>query len=413
MSRIASCFLTIGEPVRKISRSISRIEPTEVTEARLLSKQKLAGISRVSDITPLDKVGVPVFAAVTPLARDLTTHLGKGISRSAARVSAVMEAIERVSAEQCSSQKRRASFQRLQRANENIIDPEQFDLPPSTTYAANLDFNWVEGWDLVGCQPIWVLEDLVITPPKEGVLDQPDTNGLATGSTYGEAIRHALLEIIERDVIGRHQFVDLYGDEGTQLARPRKVDLASLPNRPKALTEKILSAGLDLVVEDLNSDIDVSVVSSTIIDCSFVTTSGPTVMEFGGWGADPNPINAITRSITEACQSRLGLIQGGRDSYNTIPEALREHTQLARRRTLEPGPMVEASSLSDWGSDSIDCEIEGLVDRLLQDGAEQVIVLDLTRREFGVPTVRVRIPGLSVFAIDRRRIGWRTMRYLL
>jgi len=36
-----------------------------------------------------------------------------------------------------------------------------------------------------------------------------------------------------------------------------------------------------------------------------------------------------------------------------------------------------------------------------------VIVVDLTRKELGIPAVRVIVPGLEVYAMDRDRAGER------
>src|SRR5687767_6260192 len=52
------------------------------------------GITRIANITGLDTVGIPVFTAIRPTARSLSTSQGKGLAASEAKVSALMEAIE-------------------------------------------------------------------------------------------------------------------------------------------------------------------------------------------------------------------------------------------------------------------------------------------------------------------------------
>jgi len=54
-----------------------------------------------------------------------------------------------------------------------------------------------------------------------------------------------------------------------------------------------------------------------------------------------------------------------------------------------------------------------LLEGLRAAGFERVIAVDLTRPDLDVPVVRVRVPGLSCFAVDRRRVGWRCLRHLL
>ena len=83
---------------KKVSAS-GHCRSFDETWAWVKPKLKRVPVSRVLDVTPLDYVGLPVWSAVTPLARDLTVHAGKGPTAEAARLSAVMEGIERVSAE--------------------------------------------------------------------------------------------------------------------------------------------------------------------------------------------------------------------------------------------------------------------------------------------------------------------------
>ena len=66
------------------------------------------GISRVTDITRMDRLGLPVFASVRPRSRTLHVHAGKGVNAVEARVGALMEAVEYAAAEpQRSSWERR------------------------------------------------------------------------------------------------------------------------------------------------------------------------------------------------------------------------------------------------------------------------------------------------------------------
>ena len=57
------------------------------------------GVTRVADITGLDRIGIPVALAIRPLSRSITVAAGKGVDLVAAKVSAAMEAIECAHAE--------------------------------------------------------------------------------------------------------------------------------------------------------------------------------------------------------------------------------------------------------------------------------------------------------------------------
>jgi len=82
------------EPAPKVPGT-DRVISLETTESRVRAILDLVPITRISDLTPLDPLGLPTFSAVTPLAADLTIHMGKGRDAMSARISAVMEAVER------------------------------------------------------------------------------------------------------------------------------------------------------------------------------------------------------------------------------------------------------------------------------------------------------------------------------
>ncbi|MDK1491314.1 YcaO-like family protein [Sinorhizobium sp. 7-81] len=366
-------------------------------------------ITRIADITSLDVLGTPVFATVTPLARDLTTHLGKGVDKEAARVSAVMEAVERVCAEEFEGESRNATYLELTSSDVYVADPLSFDLPPLTSYRPDSTFEWVQGWELISGRPIWVLADLARSPAKEDILDQVDTNGLAAGFTRGRAVRSAILEAIERDAVSQHHFFEQYGHEGGAGPARRRIDLDSLPPIPKALAERARKANLKLILEDLTTDLEIPVISSTLIDPFFCGTAGPMPLVVEGWGADLQAGAAVTHAILESFQSRLGVIHGARDSYNQVPNS--------RSRTEgKPWNLVaehDFSTIPNTSLPDVESEIELILERLKSAGLTQAIVIDMSRKSLGLPVMRVRVPGLSLFTIDHRRVGWRSARHLL
>ena len=78
-----------------------RAIPLEETLKRIEPKVPAAGITRVADITNLDRIGIPVFSCIRPTAEDgaITVYNGKGATVEESRISAIMEGIERYSAE--------------------------------------------------------------------------------------------------------------------------------------------------------------------------------------------------------------------------------------------------------------------------------------------------------------------------
>ncbi len=383
----------------------------EAAKHKLLLKSTIdqVPITRIADITSLDVLGTPVFATVTPLARDLTTHLGKGVDKEAARVSAVMEAVERVCAEEFEGECQHTTYLELVSSGAHVANPLSFDLPPLTSYRPDSVFEWVQGWELISALPIWVLADLARSPAKEGVLDQVDTNGLAAGFTRGRAVRSAILEVIERDAVSQHHFFEQYGHDADAGPVRRRIDLGSLPPIPKALAERAKEANLKLILEDLTTDLEIPVISSTLIDPSFCGAAGPMPLVVVGWGADLLAGAAVTHAILESFQSRLGVIHGARDSYNQVPSSRRDTGRKSGNIVAEH----DFAAIPDTNLPDLETEIEFILGRLKSVGLTQAIVIDMSRKTLGLPVVRVRVPGLSLFTIDRRRVGWRSARHLL
>jgi len=391
-----------------------RVVPAEVTAARLEGLLARVPVSRVSDLTPLDPLRLPVFAAVTPLARDLTTHMGKGADAVAARVSAVMEAIERTSAERSPGLPVRGSFARLgRRAEPTAIDPRSLELPGDSSYDPESELHWLEGFDLLAGERVLLPADLVVSPPSEGVLREVDTNGLAAGNTRLEAVVHGLCEVIERDVQSQLLFTELFGEPGDGDGAAPEVEPATLPEAPARWIERLRSAGHAVVVQDVTGDVEVATFRARLLDPRFPSPRGPVARWFQGWGTAPDAGAAVLRAVTEAFQSRLGVIQGARDSYNEQPSGRRRASRRQELRALEPRARAPFARTPSFASDDLHADLRFLLDRLRRAGLERVLVFDLTRPDLEIPVVRVRVPGLASFRVNRRRVGWRCLRHLL
>ena len=76
------------------STGTHRIIDPDATLASVLPHAPRMGITRIAVLTGLDVLGIPVAAAVRPNSRSIAVHQGKGVTLSAAKASAVMEAVE-------------------------------------------------------------------------------------------------------------------------------------------------------------------------------------------------------------------------------------------------------------------------------------------------------------------------------
>ena len=75
-------------------RGTHRTVDPAATLARVRPHLQGMGITRIANVTGLDRIGIPVVMACRPNARSLAVSQGKGLTLEAAKASAVMEAIE-------------------------------------------------------------------------------------------------------------------------------------------------------------------------------------------------------------------------------------------------------------------------------------------------------------------------------
>ena len=404
-------------PTAKVEeeRSVPFIE----TLRRARTAMRFVPVTRVSDLTPLDTVGIPVFLATTPLALDLTVSMGKGATRDAARVSAIMEGIERVTAERPPPDSTfRASYRELSSGNGPVepLNPRIFDLPDDTTYTDDRVLTWIVGYDLLKEREVCAPADIATTPPTEGVLRHVDTNGVASGNVLLEAVVHGICELIERDVLSQFEFCQAFGDVGDQL-RMRSIRVETLPGAAQEMATRIHDSGQELHISEVSQDIRVPTFWACITDRAFPTHVGPRVARFPGFGTHPNAAVAVFRSITEAIQSRIGAIAASRDSFNTVgvsrfrPAFVTYLTNYFASDWMSP--RMGFDDVPSYASRDVLHDLSFLLDRLRATGFSRCVAFDLTCERFGIPVVRVRIPGIAMFWANKLRIGWRCRQHLL
>ena len=201
---LAGLLATSAPPVRKrFTDGTHRREAPARTLARLLPRLPEFGITRVARLTGFDRTGIEVFAAVRPNARGAVGRQRQGRStRAAAKVSAVMEAIERWHAERprIAAALRRAGRPRRPRRGRSTSTP-----CPAAARAAPGPLAWAEATDLATGAPALVPFDLVHTCWLAGLPESPfftSTNGLASGTPSRSRRRCTrLCELIEGDAV--------------------------------------------------------------------------------------------------------------------------------------------------------------------------------------------------------------------
>jgi ribosomal protein S12 methylthiotransferase accessory factor len=352
------------------------------------------GITRIADITGLDRVGIPVFSCIRPTAADgaISVYNGKGATPLAARVSAIMEGIERFSAEVLDRRLTTARFSDLGAGA--AVDPVDLILPDHADPDAPLP--WVEGRDLVSGEKVLLPAHAVFHPLPPGTprLFRTSTNGIASGNTHEEAVFHALAEVIERDA---WSIVESTRDAGPAIAEPRDPTVRTLLDRFEA-------ANVPVVLREITSDIDVPTIAAIADD---PVLRDPALLVIG-MGTHTNPDVACLRALTEVAQSRATQIHGARE--DTTTGGLRRSIGYDRAKRLnrywfEATRSIDATSIPALDSADFLEDIRRTCGRLREVGLDRVFAVDLTRPECGIPVVRVIIPGLECFAMDPERRG--------
>ncbi len=381
---------------KHFTRGTHRIREPAATLAAVHPLLPAAGITRLADITGLDRIGIPVVVGVRPNARVLSQSAGKGITLELARVSAAMEGIELFHAEAAQPASVTAAYAELSRQH-TLIPIDQLPLSRHAVFSPTGREVWTFGRDLLHARhPVGVPLECVVLPmrsarPASLFSFQTTSNGLASGNSYIEALVVALLELIERDAIAASRgAAEWFG------VRLPRVGLEGTRQWPlvRELLERIESAGLRVLVYDCSIDTRVPVFLALLYDAGERQIG---VAEGGGAHLDPEL--ALVRALTEAIQARGVGIAGARDDRFGRDLARIRLTDSHRRvAMLEAQPCtVDVHAFSSEAAPSFTRDMELLLDRLARVGIQQAIAFDLTLPDFGdaLSVVRVVVPGLD------------------
>ncbi len=385
-------------PCKKIyNNETQRASPLNETLARIEPKVPAAGITRVADITNLDRVGIPVFSCIRPTAEDgaITVYNGKGATVEESRISAIMEGIERYCGEVHDRRLELGYFHELF-GRGRIVDPRDLILPPETNHDQILP--WAEGFDIANDEAVLVPAQAVFhpLPPRYRPLFRTGTNGLASGNTLEEAIFHALAEVIERDA---WSLVEASRNTG-----PAVVNIHdSLINE---MQKKFADAQVEVTIRDITSDIGIPTMAAVADD---VLLKDPMLLTMG-MGTHTSARVAVMRALTEVAQSRLTQIHGAREDTTVAQVRKRlgyDRTKRMNAYWFRDNGEIDYHTIPSCDSDDFVTDIQRMIDALKKRGLDRVIVIDLTRDEIGIPVVRVVVPGLESFAMDSERRGER------
>ncbi len=364
-----------------------RLRDPEQTLSIVKPYLKQMGITRIANLTGLDRVGLPTVMVTRPNSRSVAVSLGKGLSLSAARASGVMEAIESWHAERIELPLRLASFADL--PQDRVVDVDRLPRVTGGQFDPHHAMLWVKGRDLSADAGCWVPYEMVdtdyTTSPVAAQRAFPrTTNGLASGNDVIEASCHAICELIERDATTLWHHRDT-----TPRVDPDTVE----DPRCRQAMGQIAAAGLDLGIWNTTSDVGIA-----SFRCVICETGGATGHIGIGDGCHPDRAIALLRALTEAAQTRLTYISGARDDLD--PEEFSDEARNWRSSYIRE--LIDSSAGT---GDFTECpthvtgafteDLSLLLTRLSAAGMDQVVAVDLSRPEIDIAVVRAVIPGLE------------------
>ncbi|MGN9844164.1 TOMM precursor leader peptide-binding protein [Nonomuraea sp. H19] len=336
---------------------------------------------------------------------------GKGMTDLQAKVSAMCEAIERYSGVfQGDEARHAASFREL---GADAVHPNACALYSEAQYRTRQARHVTGGHDYVGdpldedavieWTPVWSLTEqrhkylptgflyYSYDPRPAGpVYAWADSNGNAAGSSLEDAVVQGFLELVERDAVALWWY--------NRVRRPA-FDLAGFSD-PWMNELQEVYAGLDreLHVLDLTTDLGVPV--AAVISRR---VKGPAEDILMAFGAHFDARIAVQRALAEMNQFMPAVIDVGEDggARRHFPDSDQltwwKHARLEEHPYLAPaGPPVPPSVYDQpFTTDLLD-DIDAA--RALVEGrGMEMLVLDQTRPDIGLPVVKVIVPGLRHF----------------
>ncbi|WP_156754431.1 TOMM precursor leader peptide-binding protein [Actinokineospora pegani] len=216
-----------------------------------------------------------------------------------------------------------------------------------------------------------------------------NSNGCAAGCSVEDAVLQGLLELVERDAVALWWY---------NRTRAPGVDLGSLGDPfVDEVRRAYAELGREVWVLDLTADLDVPVFAALTR-----RVRGPREEVLLGFGAHLDPRCALRRALTELNQMMPAVSDLREHVLAAMDPDLRGWLTGPGTRAnphLLPDPSAPVRGIGDYADQTaadLLSDVETIQHRLEALGME-VLVLDQTRPDTGLPVVRVVVPGLRPF----------------
>ncbi|MGX8693711.1 MAG: YcaO-related McrA-glycine thioamidation protein [Methanobrevibacter sp.] len=399
----------MNEEIKYFKGTHRVIAPSKTIEINQ-DKLKTAGITRIADITDLDRIGLPIYTAIRPTAEEgaVSIYGGKGISKDHAKASAMMEGFERYSAERKDYDKTiTATLSEIEEFGE-YINPKSLNLPKEFEKKEidDLNLEWSKSKDIISGNEYYIPTNAIFHPYNhENNIDglfKSNTNGLASGNILEEAILHGMFEVIERDAWSIFELTH---------KNYAQIDLNSIESEViNDIIDKFESEGIKIKLMDFTADINIPTIAASADD----TVTKDAGLLTLGMGTHLDPEVAILRALTEVAQSRATQINGARE--DTVRADFSREAGYERMKRInkyyfkQEEDQIKLSDIENKSTSSITEDIEIVKNELVNNDIEKILYVDLTRPELDVSVVRVVIPEMEVYTIDPTRAGYRFLK---
>ena len=349
--------------------------------------------------------------------RNLRNHsIGKGATEAQAQASGLCEALERYS----------GVFQgdepRIRRFAADLDAPyllpnacmhfsqAQFDARESWNHSHPSPFHWIpERFDVskeADWTPVWSLVNQSVTyiPTAycyfgyRGPLDKSclaDSNGNAAGNTLEEAMLQGFFELVERDAVSMWWY--------NRIQRP-VIDLDSFSHAGiYRLREAFASVGRNTWALDLTNDLGIPVVAAI----SKLEEGNREAIAFG-LGCHLDPTIAVLRAFSEMAQLLpvLSAQQGEKPYAHDDPVAQQwwQNATVGEQSFLLPDLQIQPSNFNSFvysETTDLNKDVQYCISLMSEHGMD-LLLLDQSRPDIGLPVVKMFAPDLRVFW---RRLG--------
>ena len=402
-------------PIKFIKGTYRVKDPVDTYDSNE-EKLRTAGITRITEITHLDRVKIPVFSSIRPTAQSggVSVYAGKGATVEQARASAMMEGFERYSAEKQDIDQEKISISAYNEIkNDSVLNPRDLLLPKSFENQ-NIEMQkleWIEAEEIISESPILVPANAVFHPyipnreikPSAMAMFKGNTNGLASGNVIEEAVLHGIFEVVERDAWSIFELTK---------RNKKQIDLDTIENDTVSeLVEKFTEQGIKIKLMDITADLKIPTIVASADDTVLKDAALLTL----GVGTHLNPEIAAIRALSEVAQSRATQIHGTRED-TVRADFMRKAGYENMKRTnkdyfVEEDEKINLSDIENKITGSIKRDIEVSIEEVQKAGLDKVIYYDLTREEIGVNVARVIIPKAELYCLDEERLGNRALEY--